>query len=322
MTTTGRAFTMLMVCIAAAGTASAQQYPTRPFRMIMPYPPGAGIDIVLRLIQPKLSRSLGETMVIDNRPGASGSIAMELAARATPDGYNLVTFSASLVIYSAVNRTNYDLFRDFQPITQFTAAPYVLVVYPGLPAQSVKDLVAYAKANPGKLNYASSGHATLQHLATAWFATAAGIRMTHIPYKGVATALPDLTAGRAHLLMASVTSMVPHIRNGRLRALAVTTAKRTRELPDAVTMIEAGLPDFLVTQWIGTAAPKGTPQRVIDLLQREMAKALREPDVAAALERDGTDAVGSTPSAFAAHIRTEHEKWLGIAQKAGIPVKR
>lgn len=318
----GRVLTTLMLCMTAAGSAHAQQYPVRPFRMILPYPPGGGIDIVLRLIQPSLVRTLGETMVIDNRPGASGSIGMELAARSTPDGYNLVTFSASLVIYSAISRTSYDLFADFQPITQFTAAPYVLVVFPGLPAKSVKELVAYAEASPGKLNYASSGHGSLQHLAAEWFATTAGVRITHIPYKGIGTAMPDLTAGRSHLMLASVTSMVPYIRNGRLRALAVTTAKRTRELPNAVTLIEAGLPDFLVTQWIGAAAPKATPRRIVNQLQRAMAQALREPDVAKALERDGTDAIGSTPDEFATLIRAEYGKWLGIASKAGIAVKR
>ena len=322
MTILRRAFTTLMLGIAAAGTASAQQYPTRPFRMILPYPPGGGIDIVLRLIQPSLARTLGEVMVIDNRPGASGSIGMELAARATPDGYNLVTFSASMVIYSVLSRTSYDLLTDFQPISQFTAAPYALVVYPGLPVQSVKDLIAYAKANPGKLNYASSGHGSLQHLAAEWFATATGIRITHIPYKGIGTALPDLAAGRSHLILASVTSMVPYVRNNRLRALGVTTARRTRELPDAVTLVEAGVPDFLVTQWIGAAAPKATPRHIVDRLQREMGKALREPDVIAALERDGTDAIGSTPSEFALHIRAEHGKWLGIASKAGLLDKR
>jgi tripartite-type tricarboxylate transporter receptor subunit TctC len=318
----GRAFVMLTLCLAAAVAASAERYPSRPLRMIVPFPPGGGVDVVLRLIQPKLARSLGEQMVVDNRPGASGSIAMELAAGATPDGYNLVTYSASMVIYSALNRTRYDLFTDFQPITQFTAAPYVLVVYPGLPVQSVKDLVAYAKAQPGKLNYATPGSGSLQHLAAEWFATATNIRMTQIPYKGIGPAVPDLTAGRSHLLFASVTSMVPHIRSGRLRAVAVTTARRTRELPDAVTLIEAGLPDFLVTQWIGAAAPKATPRRIIDLLHREMAKALREPDVSAALERDGTDAVGSTPSEFTAHIRAEHDKWLAIAKRAGIAITR
>src|SRR5262245_59950384 len=212
--------------------------------MIVPYPPGGGIDVVLRLMQPRLSRSLGETMVIDNRAGASGSIAMELAARAAPDGYNLVTFSASLVIYSVVHRTSYDIIRDFQPITQFTAAPYVLVVYPGLSVQSVKELVAQAKAHPGKLNYASLGEGSLQHLAAEWFATLTGIRITHIPYKGVGPALPDLSAGRSHLFLASVTSMAPYVRNGRLRALAVTTTQRTRDLPDVATVVEAGLPDF------------------------------------------------------------------------------
>jgi len=309
----------LLACIACGALAQGG-YPTRPIRIILPVSPGGGIDIILRLIQPKIAQGLGETVVLDNRPGASGAIALELAARATPDGYNLIAFSASQVIYSALNKTSFDVFREFTPISQLTAAPYVLVVYPPLPARTVKDLLAYAKTNPGKLNYASAGSGSLQHLSTEWFAAIEGVKLTHIPYKGVGSALPDLAAGRTHMTLSSVTSMVPHIRIGRLRPLAVTSAQRTPVLPDVVTMVEAGVPGFVVTQWLGTMAPAGTPRRIIDRLQREIAGALHEPDVVAALARDGTVAVGSPSKAFAEHIRTEHAKWLKVARQAGIPI--
>jgi tripartite-type tricarboxylate transporter receptor subunit TctC len=311
----------LIFCVGA-GAALAQNYPTRPIRIILPVSPGGGIDIIMRLIAPKIGKSLGQTIVVDNRPGASGAIALELTSRATPDGYNLMVFSASQVIYSALNKTKFDLFKDFIPISQISAAPYVLVVYPPLPARSVKDLVAYAKTNPGKLNYASAGNGSLQQLSTEFFATIEGIKLTHIPYKGVGSAIPDLASGRTQMTMSSVTSMVPHIRAGRLRPLAVTSAQRTPVLPDVATMVEAGVPGFVVTQWLGSMAPAGTPRPIVQLLQREIAKALKQPDVAAALARDGTDTVGSSPTAFAAHMRAEYAKWLKVAQKAGIPIRK
>jgi tripartite-type tricarboxylate transporter receptor subunit TctC len=317
-----RGLAAALTAVLCTGATFAQNYPSRPIRIILPVGPGGGLDIVARLIAPKMGQSLGQTVVVDNRPGASGAIALEIASRATPDGYSVMVFSSSQVIFSSLNKTNYDLFRDFIPISQITAAPYALVVSPQLPAASVKELVAFAKTNPGKLNYASAGNASLQHLATEYFATLAGVKFTHIPYKGIGTAVPDLVSGRTHMTISSVTSMAPHVRSKRLRALAVTSAERTPVLPGVATMIEAGVPGFLVTQWLGAMVPAGTPKRIVDLLQREIVKALGHADVAAALALDGTAAIGSAPDAFATFMRAERDKWVKVAREAGMPAGR
>jgi tripartite-type tricarboxylate transporter receptor subunit TctC len=313
--------TGLIFCVGT-GTALAQNYPTRPIRIIVPTVPGGGLDFVARLIGPKLTQSMGQTVVVDNRPGASGIIGLELTARATPDGYNLMVISATHVIYSALNKTSFELFRDFVPISQVTAATYVLVVSPALPPRSVRELIAYAKSNPGKLNYASSGVGSLQHLATEFLGAIEGVQFTHVPYKGVGAALPDLVSGRIQMTMSSITSMIPHIRAKRLRPLAVTGTERAPVLPEVPTMIEAGVKGFVVTQWIGAIAPAGAPPRVIARLQQEIANALKQPDVAARLARDGTDPIGSSPKAFATFMRDESAKWLKVARQAGIPIRK
>jgi tripartite-type tricarboxylate transporter receptor subunit TctC len=313
--------TGLIFCVGT-GTALAQNYPTRPIRIIVPTVPGGGLDFVARLIGPKLTQSMGQTVVVDNRPGASGIIGLELTARATPDGYNLMVISATHVIYSALNKTSFELFRDFVPISQVTAATYVLVVSPALPPRSVRELIAYAKSNPGKLNYASSGVGSLQHLATEFLGAIEGVQFTHVPYKGVGAALPDLVSGRIQMTMSSITSMIPHIRAKRLRPLAVTGTGRAPVLPEVPTMIEAGVKGFVVTQWIGAIAPAGAPPRVIARLQQEIANALKQPDVVARLARDGTDPIGSSPKAFATFMRDESAKWLKVARQAGIPIRK
>jgi tripartite-type tricarboxylate transporter receptor subunit TctC len=322
MIVTIRGTAAILAAVLCAGVACAQSYPSRPVRFILPAGPGGGLDIVARLIAPKLGQTLGQTVVVDNRPGASGSIALEIASRASPDGHTVMVFSSSQVIYSALNRTNYELFRDFAPVTQISAAPYVLVVSPQVAATSVKEFVAYAKAHPAKLNYASAGNASLQHLATEYFATLTGLKLTHIPYKGIGTAVPDLVAGRTQLTISSATSMAPHVRGKRLRALAVTTAQRTAVLPDVVTMIEAGVPGFVVTQWIGAMVPAGTSKPIVERLYREIGQALRETDVQAALSHDGTAVVATPPAAFARFMRDERDRWLKVAQAAGIPAAR
>lgn len=322
MIATIRGTAAILAAVLCAGVACAQSYPSRPVRFILPAGPGGGLDIVARLISPKLGQTMGQTVVVDNRPGASGSIALEIASRASPDGHTVMVFSSSQVIYSALNRTNYELFKDFAPVTQISAAPYVLVVSPQVAATSVKEFVAYAKANPAKLNYASAGNASLQHLATEYFATLTGLKLTHIPYKGIGTAVPDIVAGRTHLTISSATSMAPHVRGKRLRALAVTTAQRTAVLPDVVTMIEAGVPGFVVTQWIGAMVPAGTSKPIVERLYREIGQALRETDVQAALSHDGTTVVATPPAAFAQFMRDERDRWLKVAQAAGIPAAR
>ena len=301
--------------------AYAQDYPARPIRMLAPIAPGGGLDVIARILAPSLSENLGKSVVVDNRPGASGAIAMEITAHSAPDGYTLAIFSVSQVIYAELNKTNYNMFRDFAPVSQAAAAPYVLAVYPQLPAGSVAELIAYAKANPGKLTYASSGIATLQQLSTEMLASIAGVKFTHVPYKGVGAAFPDLIAGRTSMTISSVASLAGMFRGKFLRPLAVTTSQRTAMLPEVPTMIEAGIPGFLVTQWHGIVAPAGTPRAIVERLHRELVKSLRNPEVAARLAADGTETVGSTPAEFAAHMKAERTKWIQAIKQSGISVQ-
>jgi len=317
-----RGLLMALIFCTGASAVLAQNFPTRPLRIIVPTAPGGGLDFVARLFGPALTRSMGQTVVVDNRPGASGVIGLELTTRATPDGYNLMVISATHVIYSAINKTSFDFFRDFAPISQLTAANYVLVVTPSLAPQSVRELIAYARANPGKLNYASSGVGSLQHLATEYLGAIEGVQFTHVPYKGVGAAIPDLVSGRIQMTMSSITSMNPHIRAKRLRPLAVTGTERSPVLPGVRTMIESGVNNFVVTQWIGMIAPAGTPRRVIERLYQEFSTALKQADIAARLARDGTEGIGSSPNAFAAFMRDESAKWLKVAKAAGVPIRK
>jgi tripartite-type tricarboxylate transporter receptor subunit TctC len=297
---------------------AAQGYPNKPVRVIVASGAGGGLDFVGRLVSPKLAEDLGQNVVVDNRAGASGSIAAELAAQAAPDGYTLILLSASLVVYGAVNKTRYDLFRDFAPVSQIAAGPYLLTVTNSLPVKSVKELVAHAKAAPGKLNYASTGNASLAHLATEWFSIITGAPLTHVPYKGVGAALPDMLSGQLHMSLLSVASVFGHVRAGRLRALAIATEKRAKIAPEIPTMIEAGVPGYKVTQWHGLLAPRGTPAAILNRVQGSVVKALQHPDVATRLAADGTEAVGSTPARFAAHLRFEHDTWSKVAKQTGL----
>ncbi len=309
---------ILALLLLGPGAAIAQGYPGRPIRFLVPTAPGGGLDVVARLVAPSLTERLGKTVVVDNRPGASGTIALEIVARAAPDGYTLVIMSASHVIYPLLNKTGFDLFRDFAPVSQIAAAPYVLTVYPQLPIGSVSEFVAYAKANPGTLNYASSGLGTLQQLATELFAVTVGVKLVHVPYKGVGQAFPDLLSGRTQMTMSSVAAMAPLIRSKGVRPIAVTTEKRTAMLPEVPTMIEAGVPGFVVTQWHGLLAPAGTPRPVVERLYREIAYALKRPEVASRLAADGTEGVGSPPQRFAEYMKSEREQWAKVIRQAGI----
>jgi tripartite-type tricarboxylate transporter receptor subunit TctC len=306
---------------AGQGAATAGQiYPTKPVRMIVASGAGGGLDFVARLVAPKLTEGLGQQVVVDNRAGASGSIAAELAAAATPDGYTLMLLSASLVVYGIVTKTRYDLYRDFAPVSQVAAAPYILTVHPALPVKTVKDLVAHAKASPSKLNYASTGNASFAHLATELFAHTSGIELVHVPYKGVGAALTDMLSGQIQLSLLSVGSVYAHVRAGRLKALAIATPTRAKIAPQLPTMIESGVPGFVVTQWHGLLAPRATPQPVIDRLHREIAKAVHHPDVASRFAIDGTEGIGSTPAELAAHLKSEREQWAKVVKLANIRV--
>jgi tripartite-type tricarboxylate transporter receptor subunit TctC len=273
------------------------------------------------MIAPSLTESLGKPVVVDNRSGASGVIAMEITAHAAPDGYTLAIFSVSQVIYAELNKTSYNMFRDFAPVSQVAAAPYLLAVSMQLPAASVSELITYAKANPAKLTYATSGIATLQQLATELFAATVGVKLVHVPYKGVGAAFPDLISGRTHMTISSVAALAGLIRSKFLRPLAVTTTQRTAMLPEVPTMTEAGVPGFVVTQWHGIVAPAGTPQPIVERLYRDIATALKNADVVARLATDGTQGVGSTPQQFAAHMKAEREKWTQAIKQAGISIQ-
>ncbi len=310
-----------IVLALAAAMACAQEYPARPVRLLTPVVAGGGLDFIARLIAPGLSENLGKSVVVDNRPGASGAIAMEITARAAPDGYTLAIFSVSQIIYAEMNKASYDMFRDFAPVSQVAAAPYVLAVSPQLPVKSVSELIAYAKANSGKVTYASAGVATLQQLACELFASTAGIKLIHVPYKGVAAAFPDLIGGRTHMTISSVAALATLLRSNHLRALAVTTTQRTAMLPEVPTMIEAGMPGFVVSQWHGIAAPAGTQRAVIARLQRAIVYSLQQPDVLARLAADGSEPVGSTAQQFTAHMAAEREKWLRAIRQAGISMQ-
>jgi tripartite-type tricarboxylate transporter receptor subunit TctC len=316
---------LAVALVAAAPSAVAQSkgaaYPVKPIRLIVSSGAGGGLDFVARQVAVPLGEILGETVVVDNRAGASGSIAAELAAHAAPDGYTLMFLSASLVVYGIVNKTGYDLYKDFDPVTQVAAAPYMLAVTPGLPVKNVKELIALAKSAPSKLNYASTGQASLANLATEFFASKTGVQLVHIPFKGVGAALPDMFSGRVQMAFLSMGSVYSHVRAGRLKGIAVASATRVKMAPNLPTMIESGVPGYVVTQWHGMLAPHGAPRAAIDRIQREIVKVVHRPDVSSRLALDGTEGIASTPKEFGAFLRSERDQWAKVAKIANIRVK-
>jgi len=296
----------------------AAAYPVKPIRLIVASGAGGGLDFVARMVATPLGEALGQSVVVDNRAGASGSIAAELSAAAAPDGYTLMFLSASLVVYGVVNKTRYDLLRDFAPVSQVAAAPYILTVHPGLPVKTVKELVAYAKQHPGKLNYASTGNASLAHLAAELFAISAGVQLTHIPYKGVGAGLNDMLSGQVQMSFLSMGSVFAQVRAQKLRPIAIASPARAKMAPEVPTMIEAGAPGYVVTQWHGMLAPRATLRSIVERLQRELARAVKIPEVSARLALDGTEGVASTPEEFGAYLANEREQWARVAKRANI----
>jgi tripartite-type tricarboxylate transporter receptor subunit TctC len=309
-------FGLLLVSLVLP--AQAQSYPARPVRLIVPLAAGGGMDTVARAVSQKLTDQLGQSFVVDNRGGGGGSIGAELAASAPPDGYTLIMMSATSVIHPLMYKSRYDTSRDFAPVSQVTTQPYVIVVNNALPIKSVGELVAYARANPEKLNYASSGNGSLIHLTGELFKIATGTSMTHIPYKGIGAAYPDIISGNIQLTFASIISALPHVRGQRIRALAVTGSRRAKAAADLPTAAEAGVKGFAVSQWYGILAPARTPLPVVERLHAEIVKALPQPEVGARLAADGAEPVGGTPQEFAAHIREERAKWAKVIKQTGI----
>ena len=308
-------------CLLAAVAASAcyaQNYPTRPVRVIVPLPPGGAMDSVTRPVAQKLSESLGHNFIVDNRPGAGGAIALETAMAATPDGHTIVAIGATTIVYPLLYKARFDVLRDFDAVSQMTAQGYVLTVHPSLPARSVAELVKYLKIYPGKLNYASSGIGGPIHLSGELFMAATGTRITHVPYKGMALAYADMLAGAVEIGFPTLVSSVAHLRSNRLRALAVTTPTRAPSFPELPTMSEAGVPGMVVTNWYGIVTPVSTPRAVIERLNREIVAAVRSSDMAKRLLADGSEAVGSTPEEFRAVIMADRDKWARLIRERGI----
>ena len=317
-----RALLAALFLVTLAGTlpVCAQEYPHKPLRLIVPFAPGGGNDTVARAIAQSAGASLGQPVVVDNRPGAGGMLGAQLAAKSPPDGYTLFLGGVGS---HAVNpnlhaRLPYDPVKDFAPITLIASAPSVLVVHPSLPARTLAEFTALAKASPGRINYASNGNGSSAQLAAVLYESMAGVRMVHVPYKGLAPALVDLLAGEVQAMFSSVVAIVPNIKAGRLRALAVTGRRRAALLPEVPTLDESGVPGYEAGSWYGILAPAGTPQAIVVKLHEAIARALAQPEVRERLVSEGAEVIGSTPEAFAAHITAELARMGKLIRDAGI----
>jgi len=312
-------YKLLALFFALITTAShAQNFPTRPMRVLVPLAAGGGMDSVSRSLSASFADAFGQSVVVDNRPGAGSLVALGTLADAAPDGHTLMMISATTVIYPLLYKSPLDPVRDFAPVSQVTAQGYVLVVHPSLPAKSAQELVQYVKANPDKLTYASSGIGSPIHMTTELFQIATGTRMVHVPYKGMGAAYADLVGGRINLSFASIISGQQHIKAGRLRALGVSTAKRAPAMPETPTMAEAGIPGVVVVNWYGLIAPKAVPKPIINRIAAESAKAVKVPAMEKHLIADGSEGVGSSSADFTAHIRAESEQWKRVIKQGGI----
>jgi tripartite-type tricarboxylate transporter receptor subunit TctC len=318
----------LGILVFAAGAAAvvpqalhAQPYPTKPVRMIVPWPPGGGTDIVARTLAHKLSENLGQQVVIENKPGAAAIIGTDLAAKSPPDGYtllmgNLGPNAANAALYKQLP---YDVAKDFTPISLVATAPYIMVVHPSVPAKSVREFIDLAKKNPGKLNFGTGGIGSPPHLATELFIMLADVRMEHVPYKGGAAHTTALLGGQVQLTLNSPLEVLPHARSGKLRPLAITTAQRSDIAPELPTLAEAGVPGYEFLVWWGLFGPAGMPQEIVGRLHGETVKALKAPDVRERFAKLGANVVGSSPKEFAAYIAAEVEKWTRVAREAKLP---
>lgn len=306
---------LLIVGIAAAQTS----YPEKPIRMVVGFPSGGAPDTVARLLGQKLSEALGQPIVMDNVTGAGGNIATERVAKAAPDGYTLgFMVNGQMVINPSLYKASYDPVKDFAPISQVTVTPNMLVVNNAVPAKNVQELISLARARPGELTYGSGGTGTGNHMAAELFKSVAGLNIRHIPYKGVLAVVPDLLGERVSMMFSPVPVVLPLVREGKLRAIAVTSLKRTSSAPELPTIAESGYPGFEVTIWYGLLAPAGTPPAIIRKLHLETAKALAQPDLRAKLAEQGLEAIGNSPDEFAAIIKSEIPMWAKVIKEAGI----
>jgi tripartite-type tricarboxylate transporter receptor subunit TctC len=312
----------LFVLTGTSEGAPAQTYPDKPIRLVVPFSAGGTTDILARAVGQKLGEHLGQQVVVDNKPGAGGNIGSDIVAKSAPDGYTLVmgTVGTHAINASLYKKMPYDHIKDFVPVSLVALVPNILVVHPSVPANSVKELIAYAKANPGKLNFASSGNGTSIHLSGELFKTTAGVEMTHVPYKGSAPAVTDLLGGQVQLMFDNMPSALPHVKAGKLKALGVTTAKRFPAAPDIPTIAEAGVPGYEASSWFGVLAPAGTPKEIVNKLSSEIAKILQTPEIKERLLSQGAEPVGNTPDQFTAFIKAETAKWAKVVKESGATV--
>ncbi|HET9404522.1 MAG TPA: tripartite tricarboxylate transporter substrate binding protein [Burkholderiales bacterium] len=302
-----------------AAPAAAQAFPSRPIRLIVAFAPGGSVDLVSRLVAQKAGETLGQTIVIDNRPGAGGALSAEMAANATPDGYTIHITSASLVVNVALGRKlGYDPVKSYAPVTLLASTQNALAATPALPAKGVRELIELARRQPGKIHYGSTGVGTSGHLTAEMFRSKAGIELTHVPYKAIGQTYTDLMSGRVSLFFPTLPGALPHYRAGRIRLLGVAGAKRSAALPDVPTIAESGLPGFEASTWYPILAPAGTPKAAISRLNRDFVAALKAPEIAQRLDEMAVEAVGSTPAQLTAQIKAELVKWAEVVKIAGV----
>lgn len=309
----------LLLAALMAGGAYAQQYPTRPVRFISPYPPGGGNDTLSRILADKLGELLGQRIIVENRPGANTIVGTELVAKSQPDGYTLILLPNSFATNpSFYPKLPYDTARDFAPVGQIAQSPQMLVAHPSVPARTLKELLALAKAKPGQLSYGTSGNGSTGHLATVLLSMMTGVELVHVPYKGTAPAVNDLLGGHIPLMTSSMLATLPHVRAGRLRIIALTTARRSKAIPEVPTIAESGVPGYEATLWYGMLAPARTPDAIIKRVNSELATVLKHPEVVEKLSTQAVEPHHTSPDQFAALIRTELAKWSKVISASGV----
>ena len=318
-----KVWTPVLLSLLMTGAAAAQDYPNRPVRMVVGFPPGGGTDVVARILAPRMSELLGQPVVIDNRPGATGTVAAGQVAKATPDGYTIMMghVSVNAIAPSLFSNLSYDVIKDFAPIAIAAAVPHLVVVHPSVQVSSLRDLIGYLKSQPGKISFPSAGNGSMPHLAGEIFKSLAGVQVMHVPYKGSGQSMQDLLGGQHLVAFDTMPASSPHVRSGKLKALAVSSAQRVASFPDVPTAEEAGLPGYQVITWYGLFAPAGTPPGIVNRLHADAVKAMQTPDIKSKLDGIGADGtISRSPEDFAALVRADTARYAKIVKEIGLRI--